>query len=61
MVQVLSLHSVAFVIGHKIGEVVGEGSPALAHTLSLQTGMQVSLHSLWAMGRSLLCALHSGC
>ncbi len=43
MVQVLILHGVAFVIGHKIGEVVGDGSPALAHTLSLQTGMQVSL------------------
>ena len=48
MVQVFILHGVAFVIGHKIGEVVGDGSPALAHTLSLQTGMQVSLYSLWA-------------
>ena len=48
MVQVLILHGIAFVVGHKIGDVVGDGSPALAHTLSLQTGMQVSLHSLWA-------------
>ena len=46
-VQVLILHGIAFVIGHKIGEVVGDGSPALAHTLSLQTGMQVSLHILY--------------
>eukprot|EP00891_Asterochloris_glomerata_P005528 jgi/Astpho2/5528/Aster-02792 len=46
LVPVLILHGVAFVIGHKIGEVVGNGSPALAHTLSLQTGMQSSLLAL---------------